>query len=155
MQENKIIVDYKVYDSLHELLDADKILLEKAVSAAQLAYAPYSKFQVGAAIALQNGVVVAGSNQENASFPVGICAERVALGNLAMQFPDEIILTIAIYANNKPEKAPAAPCGMCRQALFEKEQLQKQPIRILLKGNGASIIELKSVADVLPLGFML
>ena len=153
MQENKITATYKTYESLAELSNEDQKLINAAVDASKLAYAPYSNFQVGAAILLDNGKVIIGSNQENASFPVGICAERVALSNIAMQFPNHSITTIAIYANNKPHLLPAAPCGMCRQAMYEKEHLQQQPIRILLKGNNDKVFEINSVNDLLPLAF--
>jgi len=138
---------------LNELTKTEQELIDESVKASQLAYAPYSKFKVGASLKLSNGKIVSGSNQENASFPVGVCAEREALANHAMQYPGTSINSVAIYVNNKPSQPPAAPCGMCRQALYEQEMKQKSPIRILLKGNGNEIVAVNSVKDILPLGF--
>lgn len=147
-----VSTEIKLYN-IEELNSAEQELINASENAAKLAYAPYSKFKVGAALLLSNGAVVNGSNQENASFPVGICAERVALANHAMQFPNEKIESIAIYANNKANQPPAAPCGMCRQALYEQEAKQKTPIKLLLKGNGNEIVAVNSVKDLLPLAF--
>lgn len=152
MKTVTISAEIKFYNA-EELSNVEQELIEVSENAAQLAYAPYSKFKVGAALLLSNGTMVKGSNQENASFPVGICAERVALANHAMQFPNETIESIAIYADNKTDQPPAAPCGMCRQALYEQESKQKTPIKILLKGNGNEIVAVNSVKDLLPLAF--
>ncbi len=153
MKTIKISAEINIYDSIAELNENDKKIIGLATEASDLAYAPYSKFKVGAALQLNNNKTVSGSNQENASFPVGICAERVALANHAMQYPGISIDSIAVYVNNKPSRQPAAPCGMCRQALYEQEVKQKSPIRILLKGNGNEIVAVNSVKDILPLGF--
>jgi len=153
MKENTFSAVYKVYDSINELNPHDQRLLQDAQKASESAYAPYSNFQVGATLGLANGTTINGSNQENASFPVGICAERVALSALAAAQHNTTVNTIAIYCNNQSHQSPAAPCGMCRQALFEQQQRQKSNIRILLKGNAPEIIEISSVDDILPLGF--
>jgi cytidine deaminase len=153
MKQQEIKVTLKTYEAESELSQEAINLLNKAKEASKLAYAPYSKFQVGATLSLSNNETVSGSNQENASYPVGICAERVALSNLAMQHPNTVVKSIAIYVNNDAKHAPAAPCGMCRQALYEQETRQQHPIKILLKGNRNDIVEIASVKDILPLGF--
>ena len=144
-----------VYKNLNELAPKDKALMLQAVSARKNAYAPYSNFRVGAAVSLANNEVVIGSNQENASYPSGLCAERVAIFHAGAKFPNVSVNTVAISAasDNYEVTSPAAPCGNCRQAMYEYEFKQKQPIRLLLMGEKGSIIECSSVDDILPLGF--
>ena len=144
-----------VYKNLNELAPKDKALMLQAVSARKNAYAPYSNFRVGAAVSLVNNEVVIGSNQENASYPSGLCAERVAIFHAGAKFPNVSVNTVAISAasDNYEVTSPAAPCGNCRQAMYEYEFKQKQPIRLLLMGEKGSIIECSSVDDILPLGF--
>ena len=151
----KISFDIIVYESLEELQERDRNLLKKSIEARANAYAPYSNFQVGAALELENGEIVIGSNQENASYPSGLCAERVAVFYAGAKFPDVPIntLAISIYSPNYEVLEPAAPCGNCRQAIFEYEYKQKSPIRILMMGASGKIIECSSLADILPLGF--
>lgn len=144
-----------VYKNLNELAPKDKALMLQAVSARKNAYAPYSNFRVGAAVSLANAEIVIGSNQENASYPSGLCAERVAIFHAGAKFPNVSVNTVAITAasDNYEVTSPAAPCGNCRQAMYEYEFKQKQPIRLLLMGEKGSIIECSSVDDILPLGF--
>ena len=144
-----------VYKNLNELAPKDKALMLQAVSARKNAYAPYSNFRVGAAVSLANNEVVIGSNQENASYPSGLCAERVAIFHAGAKFPNVSVNTVAISAASDYYEvtSPAAPCGKCRQAMYEYEFKQKQPIRLLLMGEKGSIIECSSVDDILPLGF--
>ena len=142
MKEITLSLSYKVYGAADELNETDRQLLASAEEASQFAYAPYSHFQVGAALQLADNTEVTGSNQENASFPVGICAERVALSALSSKQKNAVVKSIAIYCNNKPHHPPAAPCGMCRQALLEQETRQQAPIRILLKGNSSEVFEI-------------
>lgn len=151
----KISFDIIVYDSLDELPENDKILIEKSRGAKENAYAPYSNFQVGAALEMGNGEIVIGSNQENASYPSGLCAERVAVFHAGAKFPNISIKTLAITVSStiKEITEPAAPCGNCRQAIFEYEFKQKSPIRILMMGASGKIIECSSISDILPLGF--
>ena len=146
---------YTAYESLFELNDADKELLEAAKEATSLAYAPYSKFRVGAAARLENGVILKGSNQENASFPVGICAERVLLSVASSLYPDAAILGMAISYKNELGKSdnPISPCGMCRQSLLEFEMKTQQNIRLLFGGETGAIYEVQKATDLLPLGF--
>ena len=146
---------YELLDDSRELPEADRELLEQARRVTEQAYAPYSHFYVGAAARMQNGDIVKGSNQENASYPVGICAERVLLGNAATLFPGMPIETLAISYSNEQENhhIPISPCGMCRQALIEFENRTRQPIRIILSGQSGEVIVLDTAAALLPFAF--
>ncbi|MDZ4845893.1 MAG: cytidine deaminase [Chitinophagales bacterium] len=149
----EIKTEVKVYDNAAELGKDDQSLLIKAKEALQTAYAPYSKFHVGAALLLDDGTVVKGSNQENASFPLGLCAERVALANQAANFPNQKVKAIAVSVENAIADSIASPCGMCRQALLESEVKQNSAIKILLKGPSAEVYEIDSIKQLLPLAF--
>lgn len=155
MEKRHLGFELTVYDSAAELSASDAALLSAAHKALHGAYAPYSKFKVGAAILLDSGECIIGSNQENASYPSGLCAERVAVFQAGARFPDEVIKTIAIVAVDAANKLqiPAAPCGNCRQAIYEYESKQNKPIRILLQGGNGVIYECPSIASLLPLGF--
>ena len=120
MQGKKFEFEYEVYNTIDELPEKDAWLLREARAVTEQAYAPYSNFHVGAVGIMENGEIVAGTNQENASYPVGICAERVLLGNAATLYPKINIDTIAISYNSEEVKSdhPISPCGMCRQALL-------------------------------------
>lgn len=130
-------------------------LLETARDAARKAYAPYSKFRVGAAALLDNGEVVSGSNQENAAYPSGLCAERVTVFYANSRFPEAKILRLVIYAETDkgPVRTPIAPCGACRQVLLEKESAQGAPIAVSLAG-AAELYTVPSVERLLPLSFL-
>lgn len=153
--QKKISFDITLYDSQEELNANDKTLMDAAVNARKTAYAPYSNFFVGASALLENGEIIEGSNQENASYPSGLCAERVTIFYAGAKFPNVKIQAIAISAASllHEVKTPAAPCGNCRQAISEYEFKQDAPIRILLKGETGNVIECSSIADLLPLGF--
>lgn len=155
MTEKKIQVSYKEYESAVDMGTADAALLELARDTTKNAYAPYSRFHVGAAARLTNGQLVTGTNQENASYPVGICAERVLLSTASSLFPGVAIETLAISYHNLNGKSskPVAPCGICRQSLSEFETRTNKPVRILLAGMEGKVIELKTAADLLPLSF--
>jgi cytidine deaminase len=146
---------YALVDSVDVLSAADASLLRKAQATTQLAYAPYSGFNVGAAALLTNGAVVLGTNQENASYPVGICAERVLLGNVALQYPGEKILSLAISYQSlkRPSDQPISPCGMCRQALLEFEHRSDAPIRLILGGETGKVMIIESARLLLPFAF--
>lgn len=137
------------------LSGSDAALLEAARAVTQQAYAPYSNFLVGAAARMQNGELVKGSNQENASYPVGICAERVLLGNAATLFPGMPIDTMAIsyLAPQGASEQPISPCGMCRQALLEFENRTRQPIRLILAGQSGPVLIMETAAVLLPFAF--
>jgi cytidine deaminase len=147
--------EYETFNDSNELSKADQELLAKARAVTAQAYAPYSNFFVGAVGRLKNGELVAGTNQENASYPVGICAERVLLGNAAMLFPGVSIDTIAISYNSEQVKPthPISPCGMCRQALLEYETRTNEPIRLILSGQEGKVYIIKTVRSLLPFAF--
>ncbi|MBM3414870.1 MAG: cytidine deaminase [Bacteroidetes bacterium] len=155
MKQSKIEFEYEVYNDIGELNEEDAWLLNEARSVTEQAYAPYSNFNVGAVAMLANGEVVAGTNQENASYPVGICAERVLLGTAANLHPNVAIKTIAISYNGDEVKSdhPISPCGMCRQALLEYETRLKQPIRLILGGMEGKVYIIKSAELLLPFAF--
>jgi len=148
---------FEEYDDISDLPPADASLLEEARKVTQKAYAPYSNFFVGAAAILNNGQKVFGTNQENASYPVGICAERVLLASASMLQTDEPIKTIAISYNNLSgngeSNRPVSPCGMCRQSLAEYEERVKQPIRLILAGMEGKVMIIESAKQLLPFSF--
>lgn len=155
MEEKKFEFEYEVYADIRELSEADAWLLTEARSVTEQAYAPYSNFHVGAVAMMENGEVVAGTNQENASYPVSICAERVLLGTIATMHPKVAVKSIAISYNSASVKSdhPISPCGMCRQALLEYETRTDAPIRIILSGQYGSIYIIKSASFLLPFAF--
>ncbi|GHT09950.1 cytidine deaminase [Bacteroidia bacterium] len=138
----------------NELNSAEKILIDKAKEATFKAYAPYSKFQVGAAALLANGEIVTGNNQENVAFPSGLCAERTTLFYANAQYPDHSVksLAIAAYTNGDFLEKPISPCGACRQVILETEMRYNQAIRILLYGE-KDIYIIEGINDLLPLAF--
>lgn len=146
---------FEQLNSFDELNDDQQRLLVAAQDILETAYAPYSNFHVGAAVQLQNGQIICGVNIENASYPVGICAERAALSTVMTQFPKVGIKAIAIsYVNASGESnAPAYPCGMCRQFMNEIEQENKAPIQLILGGKTGKIDVLSQVKDLLPFCF--
>ena len=154
MKELQFQFNYQLF-APEELSDADRQLVEAAVEATANAYAPYSKFQVGAALRLANGDIVTGANQENAAFPSGICAERSAIFAAQSHQPDQPVSTLAIAAKNANGllKSPITPCGACRQVILEIEDRYKQPVRILLHGTDGTLA-IASVKDLLPLCFV-
>jgi cytidine deaminase len=155
MQEHSFELNYRSYDSQTELNEQDAKLLELAREVAKKAYAPYSGFSVGSAVLLQNGQIVTGNNQENAAYPSGICAERVAMFYASSQFPGVKVLKVAVtaFSNRVPVNAPVAPCGSCRQVLSEYEKLYESDIELILQGNQGVIYVLKNVRSLLPLAF--
>ena len=153
--QKKISFNITIYDSAEELNEGDKVLMDAAVNARKKAYAPYSNFFVGASVLLENDEMLEGNNQENASYPSGLCAERVAIFYAGANFPGIKIKAIAISAASSGYEVstPAAPCGNCRQAISEYEYKQQTPIKILLMGETGNVIECDSIAELLPLGF--
>lgn len=152
-----ISVEFTEVDSVSELSSNNQELIEKAKEASSLAYAPYSRFFVGAAARLENGEIHIGSNKENASFPAGICAERNVINYISDLRPNTKINTIAVYADPKDFRLdePVSPCGICRQVLAETEQVQQQDIEIVLTGHSGKTLIFKSVACILPFHFCL
>ncbi|WP_153799818.1 cytidine deaminase [Foetidibacter luteolus] len=155
MNKQQYSFEYEVYDSVDELSEEDAWLLNEAREVTQNAYAPYSRFEVGAVAKLSNGEIVAGSNQENASFPAGLCAERVLLSSAASLYPKIPVETIAISYNNINGDSghPISPCGICRQSLMEYEERVKQPIRLILGGMEGKVYVIASAGALLPLSF--
>lgn len=153
MEEKIISTKICVY-SYNELSEADKILVENAKKASENAYAPYSKFHVGAAVRLSDGAIVAGANQENAAFPSGTCAERTAVYYAHATHPDATIEAIAIAASKdgKFQRKAVAPCGACRQALLEYEHIAGKPMRVVLYGAD-EVCVVEGIASLLPLCF--
>jgi cytidine deaminase len=155
MKENKFEFQYEVYNDSSELKKGDAELLAKAREVTKHAYAPYSNFFVGAVAILNNGETVSGTNQENASYPVGICAERVLLGNAATLYPGVSVDTLAISYDSKEVSSdhPISPCGMCRQALLEYETRTEKPIRLILAGQKGKIYIVNTIKFLLPFAF--
>ena len=149
--------EFEEYSSDDQLTEIDRMLLQQARLATHHAYAPYSKFYVGAAALLVNNEIVTGSNQENASFPAGICAERSLLASAAQLFPNVAIKTMAVSYNNLRgnSNTPASPCGFCRQVMAEYEFRMNTPMRLILGGITGNIIVIPSIAMLLPLAFQL
>lgn len=153
MNELTITTVIKVYQQ-DELRGIGRLLMNAAIEATTRSYAPYSRFSVGAAALLYNGTVVTGTNQENAAYPSGLCAERTALFYANSQYPDQPVVMLAIAARTEKDfvDTPIPPCGACRQVILETEKRYKQPIRILLYGKEC-IYEIQSIGDLLPLSF--
>ncbi|WP_235298265.1 cytidine deaminase [Portibacter marinus] len=155
MKIKTIHQDLKVYSSIDELEAYERDLISKAISFLDLSYAPYSKFHVATALLLENDEVISGANQENASYPLCLCAERVALHHAAMRHPGVKIKLMALTARNedRTDLGPIPPCGACRQVIAEYQEILDCKIRILMKGDQPEILELSSIEQVLPLGF--
>jgi len=153
-KEKNIKISYKEIGSIEELPEMDKQLLDMAIRAAERAYAPYSAFKVGTAVLLEGGIIVSGSNQENAAYPSGLCAERVAVFAASSEYPDRIIEKIAVVSKDKNgQLRPVTPCGSCRQVLFEYESKQEEPINVLIIGKNEVLLEFKDIHSLLPFGF--
>lgn len=155
MNLNKYQFEYESYASIEDLKLQDALLLKEARAATLQAYAPYSKFQVAAVARLANGEILAGTNQENASFPAGICAERVLLSLLSSLHPGVAVESMAIsYSSSQVDSDhPISPCGICRQSLHEYEGRVQQPIRLILGGLNGMVYIIPSASMLLPLSF--
>ena len=148
-QSNTFI--YETFSSLNELEENDRMLVEKAMESSKRAYAPYSGFHVGACLRLEDGSMVCGNNQENASYPQGLCAERVALFSASANHPDQTITALAL--TSKDSASLLSPCGACRQVLLEYEQKQGQPIRVLMASASGKVLVVQSAQNLLPFCF--
>lgn len=155
MKKITIETHLEVYDTLSELPLEVQNLMNKAQQARENAYAPYSHFRVGAALQLESGEVVCGNNQENAAFPSGLCAERVAVFQAGALFPNAKISSMALTARSLKHKVdtPTPPCGACRQAIAEYEVKQECPIVIYFMGETGKVVKAQSIKDLLPLIF--
>ena len=154
MQQKQITITYNEY-SADELSAWQKNLIEKSVEAQSSSYSPYSHFKVGAAILLEDDLIVLGSNQENAAYPSGLCAERVALFYIGSNFPKQSIQTICIVAKGDliPDDKLLSPCGACRQVMLESENRQNNKIRVIIVNRDHRTMIVSSVIDLLPFGF--
>ena len=152
MKKIKIETEFDVYDTISELAMSVQNLIKKATEAREKAYAPYSQFLVGAALELENGEIILGNNQENASYPSGLCAERTAIYYAGAEFPNQKILRMAIVAGSTKNQTtkPIPPCGACRQALSEYEVKQNSEMELYFMGTSGQIAFSKSVENILP-----
>jgi len=155
MKEIKITTTLSCFDAIDELPKDVQDLMKNAIEARKKAYAPYSKFKVGASLVLENGEIISGNNQENAAYPSGLCAERVAIFHAGATYPNQKIMKMAITAtsDNHINETPIPPCGSCRQAIAEYEMKQKSDIEIYFMGAKGKILQSKSLKALLPLIF--
>ncbi|KAF2334307.1 cytidine deaminase [Flavobacterium daemonense] len=155
MKEINITSSFSVYNNTKELPEDIQELMNQAVEIRKKAYAPYSQFKVGAALLLDNGKIVLGSNQENAAYPSGLCAERVAIFHAGSVYPEAKILKIAITAASDTNQttAPIPPCGSCRQSIAEYEIKQDTPIEIYFTGEIGEVYKSASLKNLLPFMF--
>ena len=155
MKEVKIESKLYVFENFAELPKEVVLLMEKAIESREKAYAPYSKFHVGAALLLDNNKIITGNNQENASYPSGLCAERTAIYYAGSQYPNAKVVRMAITAGSKKNKttSPIPPCGACRQAIAEYEVKQDSPIEIYFMGETGKVAKSNSLENLLPLVF--
>lgn len=146
---------YQLYPNWESLQTIDISVVNKAFEAMEKAYAPYSKFKVGAALLLEDGQIIQGNNQENIAYPSGLCAERVALFHAGAQFPGIAVDLICIVAKGDlmPISQLLSPCGACRQVMLESENRQNKPIRIILVNQDNRTMCIDSVQNLLPFGF--
>ena len=156
MRKEQFICPYTVYDDEVELNANDAELLRLAHEATHSAYAPYSKFHVGAAARLANGEIVTGCNIENAAYPSGLCAERVTLFAAQAQYPDVPVEALAITARSESKTIdePVAPCGACRQVMVEAEQRSGIPLRVLCQGETGPIMAFNGIESLMPFLFL-
>jgi cytidine deaminase len=155
MQKQTYTFSYQSFDDITDLEAPDAELLRLARNSTGRAYAPYSQFRVAAVARMANGEIVIGANQENASFPAGLCAERVLLSTASALYPKVPIQAIAVSFEQEKGKNdhPVAPCGICRQSLLEYESITQSPIRIILGGMKGKILVIPSARSLLPLAF--
>lgn len=156
MKKEQFVCPYTVYDHLEELDPKDAELMRRAHEATQNSYAPYSKFHVGAAVRLANGAIVTGNNIENAAYPSGLCAERVAMFAAMAQYPGVSFEALAVTAHSESKviAEPVAPCGACRQVMVEVEQLSKRPLRVMCQGETGLIMVFDGIESLVPFIFL-
>jgi cytidine deaminase len=148
-------ISYTIYNNFNELSEDDQKLVVQAQEACKTSYSPYSNFTVGAALLLEDETVIPGSNQENAAYPLGLCAERVALFASGSIHPGKTIKKLAVAARRANTEAflEASPCGSCRQVMLEFEGRQSQPIELIMRWGTEAYVKLQSVSDLLPFSF--
>jgi cytidine deaminase len=155
MRKVNLALDYQEYNDISELATEDNQLFNEAKKALESSYAPYSAYHVGAAVLLENGEVVLGSNQENAAYPSGLCAERVALFYAFSKFPAVPVKAIAITAKAKNFiiNKPITPCGSCRQVMAESENRHQNQLKLILGGETGKVFIVRGIRNILPLTF--
>jgi len=155
MKKINLATSALLFEDINQLSDDDQTLMKFAVKATKGAYAPYSKFSVGAALLMEDDTIITGNNQENAAYPSGMCAERVAIWKASSSFPNKKIKKIAIAAtsSNKKLDRPVGPCGACRQSLFEYEVKQGKDVEVIFMGEVGSVVKTPSIASLLPFSF--
>ena len=155
MRKIEISTSAIIYNNISELSEDDNMLMNRAIEARKKAYAPYSKFNVGAALLLDNGEIVLGNNQESAAYPSGMCAERVAVWKAGSTYPNLKIKKLAISASSTITKVnkPVGPCGACRQTLSEYEINQKEPFKVIFMGEEGEVVATESLLSLLPFSF--
>lgn len=155
MTQQTISINYELLNHYSELSSEDQNLVAQAYFACDNAYAPYSKFQVGASVLLSNGEIVKGSNQENIAYPSGLCAERTVLFYTGANFPNEIVETLCIVAKGDLIAADKvlSPCGACRQVMAETQSRQNRPYRVIIVCQDHRTLIFNSASDLLPLTF--
>lgn len=152
--EKVLSIHYQEVEDVSSLDESDRRLIEEAMTATKTAYAPYSHFQVGAAVLLADGTIVRGSNQENVAYPSGLCAERTAMFSASVAFPGKPMAALAITAcNPQGEFVEASPCGACRQVMAEVQQRQGTPMRVLVYLHGGGVRIFSNVESLLPFLF--
>lgn len=153
--KKQLVIEYEELTHYSELSGTERELVERAIAASEKAYAPYSKFKVGAALLLSDKSIVTGNNQENKAYPSGLCAERVALFHAGSNFPEKEIETLAIFAKGDllPEDLSVTPCGGCRQVMCESEERQQRSIRIILVAQNGKVTLFNRAADLLIFSF--
>jgi cytidine deaminase len=152
----KIILSSEIEELLSEELDhQEQTLLLRAQDVAKKAYSPYSDFNVGAAVLLENGEILQSSNQENVSFPAGSCAERIVLGYAGANYPDSAPLMIAIVAKRAADDswAEVSPCGICRQTINEVETRFGKPVTLLILTSSGNVVRVRGISALLPMKF--
>ena len=155
MKKIKHIIEIEDYQSFDELNAKDRVLLDHAQQACKSAYAPYSRFRVGAAVLLENSEIVIGNNQENAAYPSGSCAERVAMYYASARYPKVAMLSVAVAVESDEVvfNKPLAPCGSCRQVMAEYEHLFQIKMRVILSEPGGRVQIINGISDLLPFTF--
>lgn len=154
MTNKEIKISYMEYDSIEQMNPEDRELAQAAINATKHSYAPYSKFNVGAAVMLEDGEIITGSNQENAAYPSGLCAERTAMFYASANRPDKAMTKIAVAAGQEGKlcDSPATPCGACRQVMAQYQTKGGRNMEIILVG-GKKIWKFEKVNDILPFIF--
>ncbi len=155
MKQHSNQIEYYTTSHINDFSKQEQLLIQNTIKRAKDAYAPYSKFNVSAGVLFDDSKILTATNVENASYPIGICAERNVLSYFISNHPKSIINCIAVYAQKEIEvlNQPITPCGMCRQALLEAENRQKLPIKLIMIGNDSNFLVVNKCLHLLPFAF--